>query len=164
MKKLIQGNEGEVPLTSTTQSFKVVSEVGGNFLLATQNKNAELSVGSITVPKEPLEIISEKNDKGEVKEKEKHRNGVFFDVKYDCEKLKSEDRWWDDVSFTLTNADDANLNAELKFKVLCQPENLYGLDLSMFVLFGIATIIVWIAFYTPDLSIMDEMTDQERED
>ena len=134
-----------------TQQFKVVSDVGANLKLATKNANAQISVGSLSVPKE---VVTEKN---------KLRKGVLFDVKYDCTKLKAEEKWWEDVSFTVTNAADAKQKIELRYKVLCEPENLYGLDLSMFVLFAIATIIVFIAFYTPDLSINDEMSNEERE-
>ena len=47
--------------------------------------------------------------------------------------------------------------------MICDREALYGLDVSMFALFAIATIIVFIAFHTPTLAVIEEMTEEELE-
>jgi hypothetical protein len=51
----------------------------------------------------------------------------------------------------------------MQYKVICKPEKLFSLDLNMVVLFAMAVGIVYIAFHTPELYIVTEMTDEELE-
>jgi hypothetical protein len=50
---------------------------------------------------------------------------------------------------------------ELVYKVVCHGDNLYRMDLNMVVLFVLAVGIVYVAFHTPELYIVMEMTDEE---
>ena len=53
---------------------------------------------------------------------------------------------------------------EMQYKVICEPKKLYTLDLNMVLLFVMAVAIVYVAFHTPELYIVTEMTDEELEE
>ena len=47
---------------------------------------------------------------------------------------------------------------------MCDPSQLYGFDLNMLVMFGMAVLIVYVAFHTPELMIVLDMSQEELEE
>lgn len=57
-----------------------------------------------------------------------------------------------------------NLNKgelKLKYMVVCDPSVVTKPDINMLVLFTIAVFIIYVAFHTPELQMVLEMTDEE---
>jgi hypothetical protein len=85
-----------------------------------------------------------------------------IEVNYDCKNLY-KDRSYDDV-YVLANDKDKGNEIKLQFKVICHIERLKGFDISFLFLFGIAILVVFVAFHTPELKVIQDLSNEELKD
>ena len=85
-----------------------------------------------------------------------------FEVKFNCKDfMATTGKYYQDVIFHVKDTQGETTGIDLQYKVICDKERLYGVDLSMLILFGIAVVIIWIAHHTPPLMLLDDATEEE---
>ena len=52
----------------------------------------------------------------------------------------------------------------MKYYAICKPENMDIPDINTIVLFGLAVLVIFVSFNTPELQVVLEMTDEEIEE
>ena len=81
-------------------------------------------------------------------------------IEYTCQSAPD----FDDITVNISDFTSGDISLTFMYKVICNKDVLFKFDVNMLVLFGISILTIYVAFHTPELRMIQNMSKEEIEE